>query len=575
MREKGRSMHREPFPANDHPEGPVPLGPGETWSLVKDLRWRLFVNRLKIAWRERKRMIIGMTLMYSLILGTMMLAFTADDPEPSPYTVEDEKTEEYTFEEFMSDTVEDRVTLTLFSILAYMFLLIGGAHAFANVSKITFFRKIDLEHFYAAPIDRTELVNGNFNRILALAGLYSLGVFLVFLPLAIHDSSYLLILGSYCIFNFFLGACILIIQSHLAYLKRRNTAMAGGILAPSIIVSPVERSAVPLILIQPFLLVLLIWQPIIGLILLLLFIRSMSYFKHSVALDTVLLWHEDVTRIGPPLQTANRRYPGSMWGASEGREIPHIEKWYNRGIFDKKRYSLKEEGYGYEAVKEVNEVVFNRRTYRLPIRLSVISVLITIATAVYSIELAFLPAMITLYIGLFAYLGSLNIANRAVFETTYLLPISGKEIIDRKVKLVKMITLIIGGVVLAVMVLDSGPDSIPIIESLIMTGVMLLFLSNLFCFMIYFGMKDMQHFHTNIQEAFASKSIFTFILMTFYILGLILSQFFIIILLILILDSMELVFALTLILDAFLLVYSSRFFVRRAVRLYDTISILR
>ncbi len=130
MREKGRSMHREPFPANDHPEGPVPLGPGETWSLVKDLRWRLFVNRLKIAWRESRRMIIGMTLMYSLILGTMMLAFTADDSEPSPYTGEDEKTEEYTFEEFMSDTVEDRVTLTLFSILAYMFLLIGGAHAF-------------------------------------------------------------------------------------------------------------------------------------------------------------------------------------------------------------------------------------------------------------------------------------------------------------------------------------------------------------------------------------------------------------------------------------------------------------
>lgn len=584
MREKGSSMQKVPFSTHDHAEGPAPLRPGETWSLVKDLRWRLFVNRLKIAWRERKRMIIGMTLMYSLIfiLGAMMLAFTANEPEseyyidgePYPYSQEPES-EEYTFDDFFSDIADDPVLLTLFSFLGYMILLIGGFHANANVAKITFFRKIDLEHFFAAPIDRTELVTGNFHRTMGLAGLYSVCVLFLFLPVAYHTNPLLIVLVSYCSFNLILGMHILIVQTYRECVERRNTAMAGGLFAESASKTLAQRIPLPLIFVHPFFLALMIWQPVFGVVLLLLIVPSIRFFRETVVPEVGLLWHEDVTKIAYPLQTANRRYPGSTWGASEGREIPHIEKWYNRGIFDKKRYSMKEEGYGYEAVKEVNEVVFNRRTYRLPIRLSVISVLITIATAVYSIELAFLPGTITLYIGLFAYLGSLNIANRAVFETTYLLPISGKEIIDRKVNMIKKIAVIIGGIVMVGILLVSDHDPISILESLIMTIITVLFITNLLCYMTYFEMKEKQHYNTNIQQAFASTSIFTFIEMIFYFLGIVFSQLFLILVLSFILESMALVFALTLILDAFLLMYSSRFFVRRAVRLYDTISILR
>ena len=76
-------MPRNRLFETERAEGPLPLGPGETWSLVKDLRWRITVNNFKIGWRERKWAYIMMAFTLCFMIGMLVLIATEDTSHTS------------------------------------------------------------------------------------------------------------------------------------------------------------------------------------------------------------------------------------------------------------------------------------------------------------------------------------------------------------------------------------------------------------------------------------------------------------------------------------------------------------
>ncbi|MCK4614778.1 MAG: hypothetical protein KAU14_08240, partial [Thermoplasmata archaeon] len=163
--------------------GPRPLIPEETVKLVKDMRRRLWRNRLKVAWREGKKRIIAVSIviiLYASLIGMMGMSGSREDDE--------ETTEEETEEDDDAElsTVEGYMLVGVLLIGLYMLVWMGSFQAYMNIKKITNYTRIDVEHFYPSTIDRAALLRSNLRRAMLYAAVFALAVFLIFFPLAIE-----------------------------------------------------------------------------------------------------------------------------------------------------------------------------------------------------------------------------------------------------------------------------------------------------------------------------------------------------------------------------------------------------
>ncbi len=479
-----------------HAPGPHPLTPDETVEFVKALRRRLLINGLKSLWREYKGFIVSLITMLMLFILFFIATLTTFDQESSD---EDETGEEE--EETDEDLPMELVYIfgTLLVMLGYMILLAGLFHGMTDVTRITNYARNDREYLYGAPLEREALLRFNLRRNLVYASVCGMVVFTVLFFFVREEPVYLRALVAYCIFNFCLGQILLILNVNAENHRRMNTAAVGGIHARKIPRDRWQWLAALTTAVSPVIIFCLMFYPYPGIVIIVLLLPAYRFWKRTVLPGRLIRWHEDLSKVYVPPSdraAAATRYRHGY----EVREMPEKTRWYRRGIFDKKRYHMKEEGSGYDALKEKSNVVNERTNYNLHLHLSKLVVPVTILGSILLypdyVSIAIFVAgflLVATMIALVSYGAQIPFQeNKSNFELMYLLPISGRELILDSFFKLAIIMLSIPTAIVAFFLVAYWNSLTPG-DAMAITGFYLFFSLNALIFLAYSHYADTTH----------------------------------------------------------------------------------
>ncbi|MCK4614547.1 MAG: hypothetical protein KAU14_07080, partial [Thermoplasmata archaeon] len=245
----------------------------------------------------------------------------------------------------------------------------------------------------------------------------------------IERNAYIILLVSYCLYHFCLGTLLLILRAHSDYLKDANIARVGGISARKYPRHWIQWFTMIISFLYPVILLILIVQPLFGILLFIFIILGYRFWKGMVIPERTTLWHEDLVRLGV------YGAPGSATGAPgyakgyEVREMQERKRWYQRGMLDRRNYSMKEEATGFGVLDEVHRVIYERTTYRLPDHIAKIMVPVLVILACISFVVFIGVLLCTMYMLGLGKAMAVGRSRGGTFETTYLFPISGREIV--------------------------------------------------------------------------------------------------------------------------------------------------
>jgi len=565
--------------------GPRPLSADETVELVKSLRWRLLKNFWKVEWKERKWLwvLIVLIMMMPMVLLVLTTMQEAEHDRGNGAGNDDRGIHiESDFELYFLGT--------MMAVVVYFALFLCGFHSLTDLGKITSYLNKDIGFLYASLIRRTALVGYNFRRALAKGAFFGTALFLVSIAICgsypdILPPRYLPVIAAYCFFNFLLGALVLLVNNHSQNHRRRVTAHAGGNLSDSIPWTRERRIGHVAIISYPFMIAAIVVWPWMGIAVLLAAGMAVKFWRETVLPGCTGYWHEDV--FGGFLKGWNYPLPNERpdYGGYAGlppddvRELPHKRKWYERWILDKGHYRMRENAVGFGVLAELGSVLRNRATLRLHlVSLAILAAIGPILIYTIDDELAFiLLGVAAAQVAVIGYVMGENspvAAGRFSLETMYQLPFPGKKIVLTSFFRASWAVLLAVGLITAFLI-STDEEGMSVIDARVMVSLLMLSLClmSMAAFWKFTDMRMKQTFDPAIFEG--TRILSVFLIRLFYGVGVLLVQVLVLILPGPVYSISSAPGLVIIVSDALLLSVVTHLFLKKAIKLYDTISITR
>ena len=425
----------------DDKGGPRALTPEETVETVKWLRSRLFVNNLKITWRGMKIPQIGIGIFSVFYLYFMWKA----EPE-----------------------------FVMFVILIFIsFPMMMADFKYYNIYRISLYFRADVNCLYPTLLDRQNIVKNNIFCYLRFNILALIVYF--FLSIIVQPyTDYSFAETTLILFNLLLLKCFLfMVVNFVETVKRRDRF---GDLAEFFY--------------RPIRLIIIFFFLAFDIFLLFIFIPEGSFFLSQflksptagilIALTIPLAalcwsrhilpfiedyWQEDRIPLPAYLYTPAARYFG-LFG-EENREIDREHDLVGQlKILDEQRFSMKEKGTGFQAVKDKCGVIFWRQQFNLFTTLAVPAILLTAFICLFldplEREIFITVVGVNLIIFFIVIVGLKNPINQDTvgFENIYMMPFQAKRVIGTAIRQLFLAGLMGPGAIIVLTLLWGGPHAL-------------------------------------------------------------------------------------------------------------------
>ena len=510
-----------------------------------------------------------MVIFYALIIALIVLP-TEMEEESDPLEIDEDVNGE-------GDEASPIFFYLMSSAIAGAMYFIAGLlcfHMWSNPMNCSRYLAQDVEFLYPSLIDRLHLVQYNIRINLMKAVCFNGLIFVVSIPFLLDRTPYLILLGSYCSSNVLLGLLLFPLRNHGRNIHSQAVASHQDGSDKKIKKNSIEWISIMAQALFPILLLIFILYPLLIPILLFLLVPGFRWWQKTILPETIELWHEDIPKINPYFLLMTFDQIAIQNSRRDGREIPKTEKWYQRGMFDKKRFWMKQKAYGIGAIKELETVLKKRSLLMIPESLVVICGVFTMVSLFFDPDNTGLWAIYGLMGLVIVLVVNPLTYNRNAFEIQYLLPIAGSEIILSQFKKWGIISLII--LAAGYIMTFSGPDGmfVTIPEFIVLTIIAEMMILNIYSSALFSNMHDKQQLFVDVTK----KPVIGFDLSTFSVFGymvlLFMAHFLIFNVFLTHEDNMIIQFGLV-ILDMLFLIFMTRYFLKRSIELYDTISILR